>query len=541
MAATQTVPQLLETRNSLTFRHGVLTLFGYGINVSVERGHLIVKDGIGAYRVQARLPRVGHGLRRLVIIGSDGFISLAAVRWLADQDAAFVMLERDGFVLATTGPVRPSDARLRRAQSLAHQSGAALQIARELIDQKIVGQERVARDILRNSSVADLIASGRAALATAGTIEAVRHFEAQAAQAYWSAWSDIAINFPRNDLNRVPDHWRYFGTRKSPLTGSPRLAVNPPNAILNYLYAVLESEARLAASTLGLDPGIGVLHVDTDARDSLACDLMEPIRPEVDAYLLNWIIRGPLRREWFFEERDGNCRLMGSFTVRLSETAPTWGRAVAPIAERVSRTLWAKRSRPYLQSMPATRLTESHLRRARGEPVSPTVTNAPIPPKVCKICGTSIKRSDNYCASCAVSVTRESLLKAAQKGRIASHSQEAEIRRSETQRRHHSAAQDWRPSELPDWLNDKTYREKIQPRLAEITVPTIATALRISEPYATDIRAGRRVPHPRHWEVLAKLTGYQPFGQAEENALLGESSRRFSRNGAYLSQHRSAR
>jgi len=71
---------------------------------------------------------VGHGLRRLVVIGSDGFISLAALRWLSDQDAAFIMLERDGSFLATTGPVRSSDARLRRAQSLAHQSGAAVQM-----------------------------------------------------------------------------------------------------------------------------------------------------------------------------------------------------------------------------------------------------------------------------------------------------------------------------------------------------------------------------------------------------------------------------
>jgi hypothetical protein len=38
-----------------------------------------------------------------------------------------------------------------------------------------------------------------------------------------------------------------FGARVSPLTGSPRLAVNPPNAVLNYLYAILESEARLSA------------------------------------------------------------------------------------------------------------------------------------------------------------------------------------------------------------------------------------------------------------------------------------------------------
>src|SRR5215469_17531840 len=30
--------------------------------------------------------------------------------------------------------------------------------------------------------------------------------------------------------------------------------------------------------------GLGVLHRDTPNRDSLACDLMEPVRPLVDAY-----------------------------------------------------------------------------------------------------------------------------------------------------------------------------------------------------------------------------------------------------------------
>jgi CRISPR-associated endonuclease Cas1 len=507
MAAIGTLPDRLPSRKLLIPAHGTVTLYGYGITVRVDRGHLILMDSIGSDHREVHLPRVGHRLRRLVVIGANGFVSLAALRWLADQDAAFVLLERDGSVLATTGPVRPSDARLRRSQSLAHQSGAALEIARELINQKLVGQEHVARDILRNSSVADSIASARTALATAGTIEAVRLYESRAAQAYWSAWHDIPINFPRNDLQRVPNHWRCFGTRKSPLTGSPRLAVNPPNAILNYLYAILESEACLAASSLGLDPGIGVLHADTDARDSLACDLMEPIRPLVDAYLLNWIIRGQLRREWFFEQRDGNCRLMGSFTGRLSETASTWAHAVAPIAERVSRTLWAKRSRPYRQSLPATRLTESHRRQEKGESAPSTLDKAPKPPKVCRICGSSVKPSDNYCAVCSVTVTRESLIKVSRQGRIASHSVEAESRRSETQRRHHAAKRAWRPSDMPDWLNEMTYREKIQPRLAEVTVPAISKALGISQPYATDIRAGRRRPHPRHWETLGRILG----------------------------------
>jgi len=101
------------------------------------------------------------------VIGADGSISLAVLRWLADQDASFVMLERGGSVLVTTSPVRSSDARLRRAQALADSSGAALLIARELISQKLAGQERVARNRLRDTTTADAIARFRSAVATA--------------------------------------------------------------------------------------------------------------------------------------------------------------------------------------------------------------------------------------------------------------------------------------------------------------------------------------------------------------------------------------
>src|SRR5579862_3794897 len=142
MAATENVRQLAQSHNSTVPRHGVLTLFGYGIRVHLDRGHLLIEDGLGEDRRRTRLPRVGHGLERLVVIGSDGMISLSALRWLADQDASFVMLERDGSVLATTGPVRSSDAKLRRAQVLAHNNGRALELTRELIFEKLAGQER---------------------------------------------------------------------------------------------------------------------------------------------------------------------------------------------------------------------------------------------------------------------------------------------------------------------------------------------------------------------------------------------------------------
>jgi len=116
--------------------------------------------------------------------------------------------------------------------------------------------------------------------------------------------------------------------------------------MLNYLYAILESEARLAISELGLDPGIGFLHSDTRTRDSLACDPMEPIRPQVDRFLLDWLRRVPLQREGFFEQRDGNCRLTGDFAVELSETSKIWRQALGPFAEPIAHTLWSTTSQP---------------------------------------------------------------------------------------------------------------------------------------------------------------------------------------------------
>jgi CRISPR/Cas system-associated endonuclease Cas1 len=161
MAATQTVPQVLQSHKSLLPRLGVVTLFGYGTSVRVERGHLVIEDGIGPDRSTGRFARVGHRLKRLVIIGSDGMVSFAALRWLADQNASFVMLERDGSVLVTTGPVRSSDARLRRAQALAVNNSTALKLAIRLIGQKLAGQEEVTRERLRDSAAADDIAKFR--------------------------------------------------------------------------------------------------------------------------------------------------------------------------------------------------------------------------------------------------------------------------------------------------------------------------------------------------------------------------------------------
>lgn len=94
-----------------------------------------------------------------------------------------------------------------------------------------------------------------------------------------------------------------------------------------------------------------------------------------------------------------------------------------------------------------------------------------------------------------------------------SHTPEAKARRAETMRRQEAARRAWRMSDLPEWLNDTVYRERIMPAFRSITSRAIMEVLQVSKPYAADIRSGKCVPHPGHWQTLAQLTGMSKVGK----------------------------
>jgi CRISPR-associated endonuclease Cas1 len=372
MAASIFLQQDFTSRKSPIGRHRVLTVSGFGVKIRMRAGHLEIDHGVGTDRHNVRLPRVGHGLERLVCIGSDGFVSLAALKWLAAQNASFVLLERNGKVQCVTGPVRPSEAKLRRSQALAAGNGVGLEITRTLIDAKLRGEERMLREQLNSPTAADVISGFRQKLASADSFDRIRIVEATAAAAYFREWRFLPVMWPKADVKKLPDHWRFAGSRQSPLTGGPRLAVTPVHAVLNYCFALLQSETRLCLSALGLDPGLGIgLHTDTANRDSLALDVLEPIRPDIEMWLLNWISSEPLRRSDFFETGGGNCRLMSRLCKKLSDTCSVWRKLVAPWAEYVAHMLWAGRSG---SNGPATRLIQRHKRESKGR--------ASLPPAV---------------------------------------------------------------------------------------------------------------------------------------------------------------
>ena len=159
------------------------------------------------------------GLKRLVLIGHAGYITLEALAWLRAIGAALVQIGRDGEVLAHSAPFGYDGHPIRRAQALAVTNGLDLAIARELIAGKLEGQRPILVRLAVDLREFDKL---RALLASADSIERVRVIEANAAALYFPAWREFQIRFRERDLARIPARWLRCDSRAAVLTGAPR-------------------------------------------------------------------------------------------------------------------------------------------------------------------------------------------------------------------------------------------------------------------------------------------------------------------------------
>jgi CRISPR-associated endonuclease Cas1 len=547
------LPQrLAETFARDTPNPAVCVADGFGVRVGVDRGRLVVADGLGTHRRERRYSRATHGLARLVVLSSAGTVGLDALRWCAGAGVGVVVLDPFGGELhLTSGGVGNDDSRLRRAQALAMATAAGFEATRYLIAFKLAGQASVAKGRLANRAAVDTIIRLRDELEVAETLEEIRHVEAIAANVYWNAWSDIEVPFVRKDVPRVPDHWRTFEGRRSAVNvGTSRSATDPANALLNYAYRLLEAEGRLACLAVGLDPGLGIMHADLKGRDSMVLDVIEAVRPVVDGYVLDLFRARPLTKADFGEDRRGVLRVLPPLSHRIAEAMPAWAAALGPVVEHVARIL--STSSPYDVSVPSVLTRDKHKAAAarrvaaaaspagtavlshgpnpgglapRGKQRQrPSVSAQPLlPRRTCHGCGQILPVLEEdraatrrwWCDSCrperrtelddrmrtAASVVAEQ--HRADTGVLPSHTDEAQDRRRDANRRRQLARLAWEADHggsSPD-----VDSEQIAPRLAGLSLVEIARALGVSTSSASKFRRGLRVPAPRHWPALTSL------------------------------------
>lgn len=436
----------------------VLTLTGYGIDLRVDRGHLEVTDGVADERHTRRLSKI-EAPERVFVVGETGQVTFGALTWIRDTGGSFVHLSHDGGLLTTTAPDERSHGERIRAQALAQTTGGALPISRNLVTSKIRGQRAVLEGVPSGTErTRDRLGQLEADCADAASGDDLLTIEAKAANEYWTAWESLPVDFEHPDRDGVPDHWRTVGPRSSPLSKNARKAVTPAHAILNYLYAVLRAEANLGIRAMGMEPGLSLYHSSRRWRDSFSDDLMEPVRPLVDRWVLQLLQERTFSKADFFETPEGVVRVMPPLAEKLSDTAARWREAVAPVVEDVTEEVmeWADGGE------------RGSLTRSEGN----TVEGAFVP--------TPLTRDNRK-----------------------SGSPETRWKQEESARRSWEANQEWEAEN--GQVPEMDYEEEILPGLEDVVIRRIAEATDLSMTYAAAIRNGREVPHRRHWPALLEL------------------------------------
>jgi CRISPR-associated endonuclease Cas1 len=502
----------MQAQSTESASHGICVAHGYGLKIYVNRGHLIVHDGIGHHRQTRRYHRVTSNLRRLVLIGHTGYITLDALRWLHDIGAALVHIDADGQLLTTSTASGPGQSALRREQALAANSCAGVEIARGLLHAKVAGQASLLSELPAGARALDAVSRSLDTITNAPDLQSLVTAEAEAASAYWDAWSELPIPLGDRDQERVPAHWRTVGTRHSLLSNGPRLACNPANAVLNYLYALLEAETILSSHAVGLDPLIGIFHTDQRSRASFALDAMEAARPLVDAYVLALLTQRTLACDDFAETRKGTCRVTQGLAARLAETTDTWRHHIAPVVEGIAHT-FAQAGTP--STAIASPLTGAHHRaawdaRRAGRKRRQAKAATPRLPNACRDCGIHLPdRRKRYCAECRARRWE----KHAARGRDNAASVLARMRAEERDPAHGGRVAEMRGAKnaahqaaVREWTGERpdpeVFRIEILPGLRRLSTAELVAATGLSQHYCSLIRLGKKTPHPRHWGTL---------------------------------------
>ena len=320
-------------------KNGVLTLSsGPGASLRVAQTHLIARDG----GTELKFRRAACPVSRVIIVRSEGFVTIPAMRWLHEVGAALVVLNYQGTPIITSLPSVTAPATLRRTEaSTTIETRLGKAIADSLIRAKIDGQIATLRTFDRPAAADEISAIAERLQARANALDLLGA-EGMASAVYWQALSDVQLQFGKRQV--VPDQWRIFSSRRSSITGAPRGATVPAQAVLNYIYGVCASEITISLHAVGLDPSPGILHVDKDGRASLAYDLMEPARAAViDRWLLHWLQSATFSKRDFHEDLYGFIRVTHPLNSHLAMSASLWRGIAEQLAQWIYKRLTARR------------------------------------------------------------------------------------------------------------------------------------------------------------------------------------------------------
>ena len=271
---------------------GVLYLLSAGSTAHKTGPRIVVEKNS---EVLGRLPvRLIDG----VVVGHNAQLSTQTIFELMEQRIPIFYIDGRGKIIGHFINEKQSAARLFRQLEIFRDSVRQIDLAREVVAEKIdnqcellkryektVGAEKLDKPAKKLKQTADKLAAMK-------TLDELRGAEGLAAKIYFATFSDLL------DQTR----WKWKERSQHP-------ARDPVNALLNYGYAFLEREVRIAAALSAMDARIGFFHANDGRKDSLIFDLMDFFRqPVIDRFVLNLLNKRMIQPEHFTSTPE-ECRL----------------------------------------------------------------------------------------------------------------------------------------------------------------------------------------------------------------------------------------
>ena len=210
-----------------------------------------------------------------VVISKNAHVSTHVIFGLIENKVPIIYIDDYDKIVGHIQNTNQSVNRLMRQINVFQDR--AIELSKEIIAEKINNQYSLLKQYAKSRKVEDInIAAQKLKktlekLSKAKDVQEILGVEGMASKYYFNTFPYILDQ----------SIWNWKGRSQHP-------GKDPINALLNYGYAFLEREVRIAILLSGMDARIGFYHSNDGRKDSLVFDLMELFRqPVIDRFVLS--------------------------------------------------------------------------------------------------------------------------------------------------------------------------------------------------------------------------------------------------------------
>ena len=292
-----------------------LLITGFGTSINVDKRKLIITNKLKNTKLEFYPHKINHD--GIIIDGHTGNITFEAMRWLSKHNINLTLLNWNGQLLANVMPGQPKSGKLRIKQYQKYlDSETRFEIALKIVQTKVEHSLNLLEELSRFYESVDTVKIRKSAEKEdlfllqimknsekqdiSKSIKQLMTYEGRIAGIYHDNMTTI--------FHKLYPEFNFTG-RKNKSNSRNYNASDEINALLNYGYAILESEIRKGINSVGLDYSIGFLHEINQSRTPLVYDIQELFRWLIDASVIQLLEEKKIKKSDFIITENYHTRL----------------------------------------------------------------------------------------------------------------------------------------------------------------------------------------------------------------------------------------